>query len=131
MKLDHFTLAYIQAALWSTNDESNESGGEPLDSNYSIEDIAPDTMAKIVADCARFQELHGALFVMKNIRRPTGDAGSCSEMAGHDFWLTRCGHGAGFWDGDWEEPAATILTDSAKEFGEIDIYVGGDKKLHI
>lgn len=24
-------------------------------------------------------------------------------MAGHDLWLTRNGHGAGFWDGDWRD----------------------------
>lgn len=24
------------------------------------------------------------------------------ERIGHDFWLTRNGHGAGFWDGDWK-----------------------------
>jgi|TARA_R110000744_G_scaffold366338_1_gene475354 hypothetical protein len=25
------------------------------------------------------------------------------ERIGHDFWLTRNGHGAGFWDGDWND----------------------------
>ena len=37
--MDDFTLAYIEAALWSTNDQSNEQGGEPLDKNYTIDDI--------------------------------------------------------------------------------------------
>ena len=27
VKLDEFTEAYIEAALWSSNDESDESGG--------------------------------------------------------------------------------------------------------
>lgn len=27
--LDSFTRAYIETALWSSNDESDESGGEP------------------------------------------------------------------------------------------------------
>jgi hypothetical protein len=50
--------------------------------------------------------------------------------AGHDFWLTRCGHGAGFWDGDWPEPYATMLTDAAKAFGEVDLYVGDDGMIY-
>ena len=25
------------------------------------------------------------------------------ERIGHDFWLTRNGHGAGFWDGGWND----------------------------
>jgi hypothetical protein len=52
-------------------------------------------------------------------------------MAGHDFWLTRNGHGAGFWDGDWTEPAATILTNAAKAFDECNLYLGDDQAIHV
>ena len=45
-QLDDFTRAYIEAALWSSNDDATPSGGEPLDGNYGIEDIDPDTLAK-------------------------------------------------------------------------------------
>lgn len=34
----------------------------------------------------------------------------------HDFYLTRNGHGAGFWDGDYEK--GEELTKVAKSFGE-------------
>ena len=44
------------------------------------------------------------------------------EQLGHDLWLTRNRHGAGFWDGDWPEPAAMILTDAAHTVREIEIY---------
>lgn len=40
-------------------------------------------------------------------------------QAGHDFWLNRNGHGSGFWDGDWSEPAATILDQASHGFGEV------------
>jgi hypothetical protein len=52
------------------------------------------------------------------------------EEAGHDFWLTRNGHGAGFWDGDWSEPAATRLTQCSKMFGNFDLYIGDDGMIH-
>ena len=49
-RLDAFTRAYVEAALWSSTDESNDQGGDPLDANYSIDDIAPETMELIVED---------------------------------------------------------------------------------
>lgn len=117
-RMDPFTLAYIEAALWSSNDESDDSGGKPLDENYNVEDIAPETRDRMIADCVGFQE------------RFAEQIGSKTEQAGHDFWLTRNGHGAGFWDGDWPEPAATELTDGSKEYGETYLYVGDDGKIH-
>ncbi len=39
--------------------------------------------------------------------------------AGHDFWLTRNRHGAGFWDGDWPT-YGELFTTIAESFGEVD-----------
>ena len=39
------------------------------------------------------------------------------ERAAHDFWLTRNGHGAGFWDGDWPL-YGDIFTRIAQGYGE-------------
>jgi hypothetical protein len=49
-----------------------------------------------------------------------------SELAraGHDFWLTRNGHGAGFWDGDWPT-YGDLLTKVAHGFGEVDSHYEG------
>ena len=48
----------------------------------------------------------------------------------HDFWLTRNGHGAGFWDGDYDDEVGTELTKIAHTFKELDCYVGDDGKIH-
>lgn len=111
---DVFYDAYVRAALWSTNDETTPSGGVPLDQNYGPEDIAPETAEKMRADCVDFY----ARFVFDS-----------DDMAGHDFWLTRNGHGSGFWDGDWSEPEATRYTEAAKSFGEYSLYVGDDGRI--
>lgn len=121
MNVDHFTLAYIEALLWSTGDE--------LDGK-SIEDFHPDDLAKIKADCRAFCEQNGHLLVPANVRHARS-AGSVSEMAGHDFALTRNGHGAGFWDGDWEEAVGGALTESSKAFGESTPYVDDDGLVHL
>src|SRR5579863_1607678 len=52
---DKLLQAYIAAALWSSNDESTPAGGEPFDKNYSPEDLAPETIEMMKADCNRFR----------------------------------------------------------------------------
>jgi len=125
-----FTHAYIVAMLWSTNDESDESGGEPLDANYNIEDIAPEALASIERDCSAFYDAHVDTWTDQH-KYGSSDGSTESELAGHDFWLTRAGHGAGFWDGDWSEPAATKLTDACKAYSDQSPYVGDDDKIYL
>jgi hypothetical protein len=126
IKLDSFTLAYIECALFSslTDDDT------PMDQDYSRHDIADETLAKIVADCERFQTENDELITEENALRYGPDCNSASARAGHDFWLTRNGHGAGFWDGDWEESAGKKLTEAAHAFGECNLYVGDDGKVY-
>lgn len=38
-------------------------------------------------------------------------------QTGHDFWLTRNGHGSGFWDRDHSETLSDELCDLSKSFG--------------
>lgn len=116
--MDKFTLAYIEAALWSSNDESDEKGGEPLDANYSIDDIGPGTLAEMIDDCKRFQEENATDIAAG----PDGPDYTRYERAGHDFWLTRNHHGAGFWDGDWGD-AGERLTAASHAYGEVNLYV--------
>ncbi len=121
MKLDTFTQHYIIAALWSENDNSDpETGGEPLDKNYDVEDIHPDSIAKMAADCKKFQDENAELLTDENCltRIPM------LEQAGHDFWLTRNHHGCGFWEtSDWEKEAGKKLTAAAHKFGDCHLYV--------
>jgi hypothetical protein len=116
--MDDFTRQYLATALWSSTDESREDGGDPMDRNYGIEDIDADTIAAARADCDRFRELAGK---MLNEGEET--------TAAHDFWLTRNGHGAGFWDGDWPEGGES-LTAICKQFGEVNLYIGDDGRVY-
>lgn len=128
--IDDFTKAYIECMLWSTNDESTPEGGEPLDTNYDIDDIAPEAMKKIVADCERFQRENAALLAEAEYKGARSREWSKEELAGHDFWLTRVGHGCGFWDRDLGD-VGDKLTEAAKKFGEVWPYVGDDGKIYV
>lgn len=108
---DEFCNGYIEAALWSSTDDDGES--------LEDMDIAPETLEEMEKDCDDFVESFGHLF-----------EGYDDAQAGHDFWLTRNGHGAGFWDGDYDEPEATELTDAAKAYGEYTLYVGDDGDVY-
>lgn len=124
-----FVRQYIETMLWSTNDESTESGGNPLEYNYGIADIAPSAMAKIIDDCSRFYAAVESMGIDLDAELLVD--GDADEMAGHDFWLTRCDHGCGFWDGDWSDSVEDQLTKLAKSFGEQWPYVGDDGLIYL
>ncbi len=111
--MDKFIESYIETALWLSADEY----GVPLDSIYDNDDISPECMAQMVEDCKAFQETAGDMIAGREKR------------AGHDFWLTRNGHGAGFWDGDWIQHGDK-LTEISKAYGSVDLYVGDDDKIY-
>ena len=130
VRFDEFTTAYLEAALFTSNDEADDSGGNPLNLHYSTEDIEAGSLARMMEDCQKFQAApawKAALEAEACTRR----AGYSQEgMGGHDFWLTRNGHGAGFWDGDWKDPHSRYLTNLANDFGEVGLTVGDDGKVH-
>lgn len=131
--LEEFTQAYLVTALWSSNDESDESGGQPLDLNRDEDDIASDSRERMEKDCEKFfRANHDAMAsAIETGKVKYGPDFGPYGRAGHDFWLTRNGHGAGFWDGDWPEPFAAELTNAAKQAGGCDLYLGDDKQIHI
>jgi len=128
MSLETFTQAYIECALWAEMDNSDpNTGGDPLDRNYSADDIAPETLTRIQADCAKFYAANSESWI--NAYPPASEAWSDDERAGHDFWLTRNGHGAGFWDRGMGDIGDT-LTDACKVYREVDLYVGDDGLIY-
>lgn len=114
-QIEQMLASYIETALWSSTDDNSE----PFDSNYSPDDLAPETVNQMRADCESFAQGQAATIDDLDI-----------EQVAHDFWLTRNGHGAGFWDGDYAEPAATVLTAASKGYGEVNLYVGDDGLIY-
>ena len=117
--MDKFLNQYLETALWSSADESTESGGYPLDDNYAIDDIGSETIEQAKLDIEEFKLKAGSLI----------DDFEDSNL-GHDFWLTRNGHGAGFWDGDYPKEIGEKLTEISKTFKELHTIIGDDKKIH-
>lgn len=117
MKSTHalFLDAYIAMALWSSTDDS----GTPFDETYTTGDLSGELMDQMVEDCANFI----AKADLPDERFP---------QAGLDFWLTRNGHGVGFWARPevYGEEKAQELTALAESFGPVDLYVGDDGRIY-
>jgi hypothetical protein len=106
---------YIECALWSSTDDD----GTPLDrTDYPLAD---ETKLKMWEDCDAF------LAYCEEAGIPHDEWSD--EQLGHDFWLSRNGHGAGFWDRGLAQGAA--LHAAAKTFGSCDLYVGDDGQIYI
>jgi hypothetical protein len=120
MNIDTILHHYMVCALWSSNDESDESGGDPMDANYGLEDIAPESVAKMREDVTDFVKANEIDLMA---------SGQSEEQIGHDFWLTRNGHGAGFWDRGLGE-LGDRLSQACKPYGEVNLYVGDDGKVY-
>ena len=114
--MDRDLRSYLETALWSS---ITEEEGNPLDDTYSIDDIDKASIEKAEKEVKAFEEKAESLL----------SDDDKAQHVGHDFWLTRNGHGAGFWDGDYVNGEA--LTQLAKSFGTCDMYVGDDGKVYL
>lgn len=107
---------YLICALWSSVDDD----GEPLDSVYSIDDISAQTVKQMQNELNDFIESNEDLLI---------ESGQSDEQIGHDFWLTRNGHGAGFWDRGLGA-VGDELSKASKSYGSADLYVGDDGLIY-
>lgn len=119
---DDFHRAFLAALLWSTTDSTDAN----LDDHYTAKDLHPHTANVLRKQCDAFWEEHTTLLNTAF----AGDTPYNAAQAGHDFALSRNGHGAGFFDRGLDE-VGDQLQQAAQEAGECDIYVGDDKKLYV
>ena len=117
-QLTEFVAHYLTALFWSESDE----GGQPFDANYSPSDLSDADITAVTKDCAAFIRLAESEGLADD------DGHGISQLA-HGFCLTRNGHGAGFWDGDWPIHG-DALTALSKRFGECGLYLGDDGEPH-
>jgi hypothetical protein len=121
--------AYVTCALWSTTCEDADGDVVAMDSLYEPDDIAPDSQSVMWRDVIDF--VTGNFDDIADI--PEHVAGRYPDNAGavgHDLWLTRNRHGAGF----WERGLGVIgqrLTEAAHAMGPVDLYVGDDRRVHV
>jgi len=122
--LNQFEAGYVTCLQWVMTD----ADGDPVGDDLSFDDMAPEALDEIHADCEAFlaDNESDMDWYLANI----GD----HRSAGHDFYLTRNRHGAGFWDRSFATDATGPLgrmTDSAKVYGTSDGYIGYDGLVYV
>lgn len=109
MDIETITNAAIEAHLWADTHDDNDPDNDSIDGRDY--DLSPESRTLIAGDVEEFAKLAGDLL-----------DGMDSGQVGHDFALTRNGHGAGFWDRGLGE-LGDKLTEHAKSFGSIYGYL--------
>ena len=127
--LSDFERGFLTAALWTMDDDA-PSGEYSTSGRFEqlfpqIDQQSLHTMLE--GDCKKFQEDNKILL---------SQAGDASQN-GHDFLLSRNGHGCGFFDRGYDNEAegstlsvGDVLTDLCHAYGECDLYEGDDGKLY-
>jgi hypothetical protein len=107
-----FIDSFFEALFWSEGEEFQE-----LDST----DLPVAERAEMVNDCLGFLAEASTLLARTAMT---------FESAGHNFLLTRNGHGAGFWDrglGDIGDK----LTGMAHNYGTIGLELGNNGRVYV
>ena len=118
--------AYLECALWSSTGDDEQ----PLDGAYRVGDFAPEAVEAAARDIAMFLADPKVAAILEHPDFPE-DFGPV--RIGYNLWLTRNGHGAGFWDRNELEPNGwgNTLSEVARAMGEKYPYVGDDGRVHI
>lgn len=141
---DQIYAGYVECAMWAgldwthcatpddhegedCNPETCVAFGNPakLDDYYDADDISAEAEAEIREDISGFvndPENAAAL------RSAFNGRGWGLGQIGHDFYLTRNRHGAGFWDRG-AGTAGDTLTEAAHVYGSSDLDPNGDGSL--
>lgn len=105
-----FLSGYLDCALWASPCSDN---GKELDQQYDLLDLTHDALTKMSKECEEWQKENKALLEMALQEKPKRNMYSL----GLDFFLTRNGHGTGFWDRGYSEELSDKLTEAAKKAG--------------
>lgn len=143
---------YIEAAIWTEeerlndeysseyndvfNDEDDDNEETEIDKliklsanmnnkgieKFSKEDIEVDSLIKAYTDIKEFLNMVG-----DKIDIAIDENGL--EQVGHDLWLTRNRHGAGFFDRGYDDDVEKLFINASHKLGEVDLYINNDMKL--
>lgn len=90
--------------------------------NFTKEDIEPNSLIQAYLDIKEFIK-NTAHFADETVKE------NGYEQLGHDIWLTRNRHGAGFFDRGYDDETEKALIDAAQKLKEVDLYINDELKL--
>lgn len=117
---DQIVAAYMECAVWASI--WGEDGKSLDQMGYTVDSLSPDAKSTMRKDVMAFLgDCTAAGLDLSDIP---------ADQIGHDFWLTRNGHGAGFWDRGLGE-LGDKLTALCKPYGESYLILESDITLGV
>jgi hypothetical protein len=120
--------SYLECAIWTEEERLEEENTEGYEGE--IKDLIPEADLNIhnFSDDSKIKAYEDIKLFLKY----AGDSvdGIDEEQLGHDIWLSRNLHGAGFFDRGYDDDIEKRLMDSAHKIGGVDIYLGDDGLLY-
>lgn len=148
--INNILKGYVEAALWTEEESLRDQQGDDsvydddedeedteLDKlirltsqlnskgiiSFSREDIEPDSLIDAYMGIKEFIRLCGDDLIQRSV----SEFGA--EQLGHDIWLTRNRHGAGFFDRGYDDEDEKILINAAHKMGGVDLYINDNNQL--
>jgi hypothetical protein len=120
INIDSFVDSYLETARFVDCEE------------FETRNFSKQAIKKATMDCKVFCFAVLSRIGFIEAKRVLNIEGSQVNYAASDFYLTRNGHGSGFWDRPeiYGEENAKILTELAKTYKVCDMYVGDDTLLY-
>ena len=105
--------SYLETAIWAEESDENDLQGK------TIQEIDKNSKANSAIEIYQF--------LQKAQQEASDELNTYDEEAiGHNLWLSRNGHGAGFFDDNNDK-----LQNLARNMKPVDIYLGNDNKIYI
>jgi hypothetical protein len=102
-QLDGFVRGYLEAALWTSEPEDRVTSGEFTKGQDYYARVTKQSVKQAQKDCAAFQEQNARDLELAECK---------PGREGHNFWLSRNGHGSGFFDEHSQTTCAEKLIDT-------------------
>lgn len=152
-ELNQILMGYIESALWTEEenlkdqqsteyknyfrDDEDDEEDDDLEKlirisqkknqkslrNFVEEDIEDNSRIQAYLDIKKFIEFAG----FESIKEAIIENGL--ERLGHDIWLTRNGHGAGFFDHGYSDETEKSLMNASKKIGSVDMFIDNNEKI--
>jgi hypothetical protein len=113
---------YLECAAWCGYLYLSEDS-PPVNIDETDYTFSASALASALADCEAFMSI-------PEVQDCVTRNGLSAEMVGHNYWLTRNRHGAGFWDRGLGADGDT-LTHWAHTFGESDPYLSDSEEIEL
>jgi len=155
--LNEILKGYLEAAFWTEEErlreDYEESSYDEDEYNEDEEDEDESEIDKLIRLKNQFERLPFDSFISQGLDEDSKidsylDIKKFINLAGKeaveeaiedqglfrlgmDIWLTRNGHGSGFFDHSYDDDNEKKLMDAARSLKEKYLYIGDDNKLHL